>query len=184
MALIESIQLQVYNLLLLSNKHHFSIKQDGLKDFDITWYFPWLLWGLIQLKQLDVAHSLSEKLISSFLPQVELIQQNREIHFCNRFFLYLVLLNGGYHVSFDLPPRMWELINNPSLKNGVAGILFILKLLTSSCDFLELKQKLFFRLTEFESSENSTGDRQGAITPANCFGLLEGIAGIGLYNVY
>ena len=79
---------------------------------------------------------------------------------------------------------MWELINNPSLKNGVAGILFILKLLTSSCDFLELKQKLFFRLTEFESSENSTGDRQGAITPANCFGLLEGIAGIGLYNVY
>ena len=184
MALIESIQLQVYNLLLLSNKHHFSIKQDGLKDFDITWYFPWLLWGLIQLKQLDVAHSLSEKLISSFLPQVELIQQNREIHFCNRFFLYLVLLNGGYHVSFDLPPRMWELINNPSLKNGVAGILFILKLLTSSCDFLELKQKLFFRLTEFESSENSTGDRQGTIVPANCFGLLEGIAGVGICNIY
>ena len=70
------------------------------------------------------------------------------------------------------------------MKNGVAGLLFILKQLTSCCDFLELKQKLSFRLAEFESSVDSTGYRQGAITPANCFGLLEGIAGIGICNVY
>ena len=68
-----------------------------------------------------------------------------------------------------------EIPDNPSMKNGVAGLLFILKQLTSCCDFLELKQKLSFRLTEFESSVDSTGYRQGAITPANCFGLLEGL---------
>ncbi len=183
-ALIEAILLQLKYLLSFGKKYRFPVLLNDPKDFDITWYFPWLLWSLIRLKHLDATRSQSEKLISMLLPQVEFLQQNKGMHFCNRFFLYLVLLNGGYHVSFDMPPRMWEAPDNPFMKNGVAGLLFILKQLTSSCDFLELKQKLSFRLAEFESSVDPTGYRQGAITPANCFGLLEGIAGVGICNIY
>lgn len=176
-SLIYAIQTQLDYLLSFSKKYHFPIKQDDLKDFDITWPFPWLLWCLTRLKQVDDTRKLSENLISSLLPQIDLIQQNKEIHCANRFFLHLVLINGGYNSSFEIPSQMWGLINNPSVKSGAAGILLLMKLLTPSYEFLELKQKLLFRLAELENTDDSAEYHSDT---AKHIGLFEGVAGIGM----
>lgn len=158
----------------------FPIDHSELDDFDITWYYPWLLWSINRIAQSVPNSDLKTTLIQRLFSQANSIIRDEGIHPCNRFFLHLVILNGKHDSFFEMPSSLWESVAHPSVKNGLAGIMLLIKLFPNDSQYSELKQKLSNRLSIYEDLHNPAGHLWASSSEKDCFGLLNGITGIGL----